>query len=29
VRRVVKMRTKLLDDLIQMFDFTHESIREP
>src|SRR6185369_9624502 len=29
VRRVVKVRAKLLDDLIQMFDFTHESIREP
>src|SRR6185369_11065161 len=29
MRRVVKMRTKVLDDLIQMFDFTHQSTREP
>ena len=29
VRCVVKVRAKLLDDLIQMFDSAHESIREP
>jgi hypothetical protein len=29
VRGVVKMRAKLLDDLIQMFDSAHESIRDP
>jgi hypothetical protein len=29
VRCVVKVRSKLLDDLIQMFDSAHESIREP
>jgi hypothetical protein len=29
VRGVVKVRAKLLDDPIQMFDSAHESIREP
>src|ERR1041385_4094263 len=29
VRSIVQVRTKLVDDLIQMFDSTHESILEP
>jgi hypothetical protein len=29
VRGVVKVRAKLLDDPILMFDSAHESIREP